>query len=584
MDRKSFADALVTFLGSRSPARLLPYLKDMYPHARVSAAKLFLEHIHEDPCYRKALFDLAADRDGSVHESVFSLLEKINPRAEEISQLEALLTRKTDSLRRGVIGLLLRQPDIDLLATIDRMLAQRDEQQRQAGIELLREMARGGRERGECRARAARLQGEGLSEAEKHILADLLVGENVTYSLSDALGLANLNNLSHSIKPQSKKALFGLVKKIRLGSSAAAACIQALDDLVDQHRTEPVQVNDWRNEARTELLGNARWGLVLPDPGLSLEENRQRFQLAGVWERWYQERPNSQQDPDGLELIRAQAALSLLTGQRSNLGEWTQVVPKELRIYLDEPYDLRLKYDGMIAYVLSWLAYLHPARGSVTFLLNAVEETCYRISQQLVKERPDFSNERWQISPNRLGYIKLARQHRHLHKMEWTNEQHAHFWGLIRWLEQFTWQKGGYHRPVLEDILLGCQVGAATEDDLMMYLLGIPEEKGLEDRLRHLVMNRFQASSNRQQFGEIRQFSGKRPQPIFTEYPFLQQAIERCREQILAIELRRGDLPTAASAPALALRSVPGTVHLVCLLSAAVSKYTFHTNQYASCS
>jgi hypothetical protein len=580
IDRKSIADALIGYLGKRSPSRLLPYLNRMNSYARVSAAKLFQEHINEDPRYRKALFDLAADRDGSVHEPIFSLLEKINPCEDEIFQLEALLTRKTDSLRRGVIGLLMRQPDASLLATIDRMLSQRDEQQRHAGIEMLREMALSGRRREECQERVSGLQAQGLSEAEKHILADLLVEEIIPYTLKDALRLANLDHLSQPIEPKTKNTLLGLVKKIRLGSSAAFACIQALDELVEQHRTEPIQINDWQNEARTELLGNVRRGLILPDPNLSLEENRGRFQLPEVWERWWQERTKAHRDEDGLELLRAQAALSLMTSQLSKSGQWTQVVPKELRTYLDESYDLRLKFAGIVEYILDWLTYLHPAPGSVEFLLDGVEEICYRIGQNPIKESPFSGEDRWRHSPNQLGYLKLARLSRRMQKESWTASHHARFWGLVRWLEQYTWHKGGYYRPELDDILQGYQVGAATEDDLMMYLLGVPEEKGLEDRLRHLVANRFQVHSNRQQFGEIRQFSGRRPQPIFTEFPILRRAIERCRERILEIELRRGDLPTAASAPALALRSIPGMNHLIELL-AALGKTEFDRSSYS---
>lgn len=580
VDRKSYADALIGCLGKRSPSQLLPYLNSMNSYARISAAKLFHEHINEDPRYRKALFDLAADRDGSLHEPVFALLGKITPREDEISQLEGLLTRKTDSLRRGVIGMLMRQTDANLLATIDRMLAQRDEQQRQAGIEMLRETALANRQRDECQQRVSGLQAKGLSEAEKHILADLLVKETIPYTLEDALRLANLDHLSQPIEPKSKNTLLGLVKKIRLGSSSAAACIQALDELVHQYRTVPIQINDWRKEEHSELLGNARWGFIYPDPNLSLQENRERFQLAEIWEKWWQERTRSQRDEDGLELLRAQAALSLLTSQRSKLGQWTQEVPRELRTYLDEPYDLHLKYEVVVEYILGWLTYLHPAPGSVEFLLDAVEEICCRIGQQSFKGDHTLDDTRWQIPPNRQGYLKLARQNRHLQKGTWTDSHHARFWGLMRWLEQFVCKKGGYYRPELEDLLLAYQAGAATEDDLYMYLLGVPVDTLPLNHFRQLLGSQVRLVSHRPQFVEIRQFSGRRPQPIFTEFPILKQVIDRCRDRILEVELRRGDLPTAASAPALTLRSIPGMKNLIALLS-ALGKTEFDRSSYS---
>lgn len=580
IDQKVYAGALVELLGTRPPARLLPYLKEMNSFTRLHAAKLFLEHINEDPKYREAVFAIAADRDSYIHEHLFPLLDKIKPCVDDLPQLEALLTRKTSSLRRGVIGLLLGQSDSDLLVSIDRLLDMKNEQQHLAGVELLREMNQAGRARQECQLRLAQLNFGALSEVERHILAGQLSESLESYSLEDALGLANLNKLSRPIEPRSKSTLFGLVKNIRLGSAAAAACIEALDELADQHRTEPVEVNDWQNETRTELLGNIYRGLTNPDPNLSLEDNRQRFPLAEVWERWWQERPDSQRDEDGLELHRAQAALTLLTAQRTPIGEWTQSVPKELRTFLDEPYDFHLKYASLVAYVLGWLSYLHPVQGSTAFLLDAVEEVCCRANKYIGNEYPELGNGRWSVSPHRLGYIQLAREHRKLNKTEWTQKQQSRFWGLIHYLEHFTRQKGEQYRPELEDVLIACQAGAATEDDLLMYLLGVWKAANPANRPQQPLENQAMQTAARLRFAEIRQLSRKRPPAIITEYPLLKQVIERCRDRILAIEVRRGDLPTAASAPALALRSVPGTAHLISLL-VALGKTSFDRSSYA---
>ena len=50
----------------------------------------------------------------------------------------------------------------------------------------------------------------------------------------------------------------------------------------------------------------------------------------------------------------------------------------------------------------------------------------------------------------------------------------------------------------------------------------------------------------------------RKPGKIFEGHPELQEFTENCRKRILDIELQRGDLPTAASAAALSLRSVFG--------------------------
>lgn len=54
----------------------------------------------------------------------------------------------------------------------------------------------------------------------------------------------------------------------------------------------------------------------------------------------------------------------------------------------------------------------------------------------------------------------------------------------------------------------------------------------------------------------------------FAQYPFLRGLVERCRERIIAVEVERGDTPTAASRPALALRYAGGLDVLARVLQA----------------
>lgn len=561
-----YASALVDLIGTRSPSRLLPHLKNMHSSASLQTAKLFLEHINESVQYREALFDLAAGRDQYICEDIFTLLRKVTPNPHEIMQLEALLTRKTSSVRRGVIGLLMRQSDSELLASIDRLLGQKNEQQHLAGVDLLREMAQADRHREECQARVTRLQSKGLTEIEKHLLADLLAEKAVNYTLDDALGLANRDHLSQPIQPRSKASLWRKVKKISLGSSAAGACIEALDELIDQHRTEAIEIKDWQNETQTDLIGNIKRGLIHPDPGLSQEENRKHFQLAQVWEEWWQKRPKPQRDPDGFELVRAQAALSLLTEYRRG-NSWARIVPENLKTFLDKPYDFHLKYEIFIAYILDWLTYLHPAPNTIDFLLDAVEETTSRIIDIVKAGKWTPGDGFWQISANRLGYIQLARQSRKFQKIDWSNDQQGRFWELLKWLEHSVRQKGGIYKLALEDVLCAFEVGVASEDDLFMFLLGQPQEQSvvsIDDIHGIRTIEPFPSW----RFSDLQMLSGKRLHPLFLEFPFLKNVVDRSRDRIIEVEVKRGDLPTAASAAALALRCVPGADKVVCLLSA----------------
>jgi hypothetical protein len=553
IDRKQATAVLPAVLGDRPAERLIPYLASMSPSGKTHAAKLLVQKLDGHPQHRAALLALIADRDRYVQEKVGKLLAGFKPRPEEIPALEGLLTRKTDSTRRIVMELLLNLPDAAALASVDRLLELRSEQQRLAGLEMLRSMAQADRSAKACRERIARLRTEALSEAERHVLSDVIDQSVQSYTLEDALGLVNMHNLSRPSKPRAMNSMFGLVKKVQLGSKAAAACIQALDALIEQHRTDPVQSIDWRNEGCTELLGNVHHGLARPDPALALQENLSRFPLAETWETWLKARPAAHCDDDGFELLRAQAALTLIQPRLTRFGEWTNAVPKTLRTYLDEPYELDLKYKPQIESILEWLVYLHPMPGAADFLLDALEELCSRIDRNPVLKVAIYSAGSFTSELNsRLGYLDVARDNRRLHPETWQAEQHARLWGLAHWLEPIARRHGGAHVVSLEDLLLAHKSGAASEDDLVRFLLEEP----------------IQNSHHYGRYLTLRQYSGKSPSPLFTEYPVLQKAIERCRERILAVELRRGDLPTAASEAALALRSIPGMQNLFSLLAA----------------
>jgi hypothetical protein len=99
--------------------------------------------------------------------------------------------------------------------------------------------------------------------------------------------------------------------------------------------------------------------------------------------------------------------------------------------------------------------------------------------------------------------------------------------------------------------LFAYQCDAATRDDLLDLLLG--------PRMH---------SQYGWNFRQLRELTGRRPHPFILQYPILKELVDRCRERILSIETRRGDLPTAATIPALNLGAIPGQQNLFRLLAA----------------
>lgn len=150
----------------------------------------------------------------------------------------------------------------------------------------------------------------------------------------------------------------------------------------------------------------------------------------------------------------------------------------------------------------------------------------------------------------------------------WDNTHQARFWQLLHWLDQPS-PSVPRKRPELEEVLIAYQVGEATEADLLDQLLGC------------------QPCQRYSSFQDLRRVTGRKLHPDLAKYVVIQELGDRCRQRIIEIELTRGDLPTAASQPALALRSVEGINTLVRLMQALgkeklVRGYTYDNQSKAT--
>ncbi|MGD1898103.1 MAG: HEAT repeat domain-containing protein [Phormidesmis sp.] len=333
--RSQIADALTRALGFRPIERLLPYLSTMTPWVRAKQAERLIKITPWDESIRSAVFDLLGDRSSVVRESAISALKRhYIPTPAGAPQLEALLPRKAADLRRGILALLLKLSDAEAVNSAERLLAAPKAPQRLAGLELLEQLQR--TERADGREIALQYQQqrkekrEKRSASEQELLDKLLANTQVVPTLDDALGLAPPAQRSPSPLPQPPQS------PIPLTSPAAERLLLSLDELIEAHKTTPVTLQYVHREHTEELLGNVRW-LPLYRLKKSREENIEQFPLVQVWLNWWQNRPASLRDEDGLEGIRAIAAFT----QSSNSFNASFYNP--FRIAAPPDWDLRYK-------------------------------------------------------------------------------------------------------------------------------------------------------------------------------------------------------------------------------------------------
>ena len=547
-DPQAAASVLINSQGDRPLGRLTSYLPVMSAGDRGRVTEKLAKSQRLDSETREILVALVGDRSRWVREQALQAIAKTGIGETEAVQLEGLLNRKAGDLRRGVLSLLLNQKDRLALASAERLLASANASQRLAGLDLLRQMAEAQRMRARCRESAQQHLSEHapISAVERELLDTLLARERVVPTLDDALGLLDPAERTKPVQPR-KRPVSGA--KVKFGSHAAVASLRSLDQLVHEYRATPIELETWQG-SQEELLGNVRWGFPSPNVEVPVEEDIIRLPLSGLWQEWWEQRPDDLRDGDSLELIRALTTFSYhgsVTIGRQSIAAWLRRAHEALLAGIESR---KLRYPAVVQVILRWLIRSYPRAGTVDYLLDAVEAAFAQVPKRELARVPEDSPwSDWRRNSPQAAWLGVARDHRALCPELWHDAHHARLWGLLRWMDE-PGKPVPRHRPSLEELMAAFQVGAATEADILDQLLGARSAWGYGFFSR----------------SDLSQLTSRKPPPIVKRHPILLEIADRCRERIVEVELTRGDMPTAASKPALTLRSAGGTDALLQLL------------------
>ncbi|HEV2236535.1 MAG TPA: DUF5724 domain-containing protein, partial [Ktedonobacterales bacterium] len=464
---------------------------------------------------------------------------------------EALLGRKLESLRRGVLALLLRLPDERALASAERLLGATSAGQRLAGLELTRLLREAGRapERAVALAAAYRARHPQSSADEQALLDAMLRAARAVPTLDDALGLVRAADLTPLVPPRPRP--------VEWTSPAAVAALAALDALVHEHRDAPYQAATYAGQ-REFLLGGNQGQLPLPSAKLPVAEDVARLPLAEVWRGWFAGRPAEQRDTDGLELLRMLIQLWRRGDERTRALTAALNLPaaaalgRALAAGEDESGPrLTLRYPNVLNKLCWWLVRLDPPAAGADFALDHLEDELTRIPERELSDPEDGA-------PRYRGYQKLehavtlARTHYAYCPTAWSDAQVARLFHLLRWSVSLP-QEHLRYVPTTAEALVAHRAGLANEADLLYHYLG-PRAHA----------RRYGAAG----FDDLRAFSARQPHPLLAEFPIAGALYTRALERVLAVELERGQMPTAATPAALSLRSLAGAATFVRVLRA----------------
>lgn len=564
IDREAVTGKLIECIGTRSPKRLIPHLPLMRAGDRERVANLLANAKNKDEEILQVLLLLVGDASPGVREDALKGLNNFTLKESDVIKLEQLLSRQAEDLRRGIIQLLLGLPDKKLLESTGRLIQYKDEKQQLAALEIFSECKQKNRLWDQIQPQVMQYKQRGsLSESENRMLNDLLAESVETYSLNDALGLMNPKNRTKPA-PISIGGIKRLYSKTKLVTASALECIKSLDLLIEEHRNDVIEIERGKTKT-TELLGNIHWAsqLISNRPG---QENKQSdFPLKEIAETWQRNRTKTTRDQDGFELLRARVAMELLGPHYPDfmhafMPHDGKTIPRELQTHYGFNSSLNMKYPQIIEALIDWLIRTYPVKGETEFILSALEDSVTRIpNSELTGLKEEYGRKARSLSHKKLVYLETARWQRDFRLDTWTNEHHARLWKLVCWLNEPKPNLPGDYAQ-LDDLLYAFESGAATRDDLYYMILGA------EKRERNYYG------------GPLTQFSGRKRYKHealkYDRFPILTEVIDACRERILEVECKRGELPTAATRPAMSLRSVPGVKNLFRMLS-ALGKSTF---------
>lgn len=551
VEREQVAGLLLPALGDRDVQRLIPYLSEMSAQSRGHVAELLAADVaahHGASASRAALLGLLGDRTGWVRERALKALSKMTLLPDDIPALEGLLTRKSEELRRAMLELLLKQSDSGVLASADRLLIARDEQQRRAGLDLLRLLVEAERVVPECSARIATYRqarealGKGLSEAERVQLAAIARASGARHevpTLDNALGLGDPAERTAPPAPAPRPHAWI--------SPASIADLLALDELIHEHRADAYHLDDHLGNQEV-LLGTNIWRFPPSDAKVPIAQDVARLPFAGLWRQWAEARGPELRDEDGLEFVRM-----LIQFERRGFNA-ARAFLAELGVVdgSNEAVRLTLRYSAILEKLCWWLVRLYPAASAPDFLLDQLETVLTEIPERELREPEAPGRVPGYREYHRLARaVALARSHRAFCGADWTDVHGARFWRLLRWSETLP-QPHLRYRPHITETLVAYREGAASETDLVFQFLGPRPNQRYGAIL----------------FDELRTFSSRQPLALQTAYPITGEVFARTAQRVLEVELARGEMPTAATPAALSLRSVVGSATFVRLLQA----------------
>lgn len=453
---------------------------------------------------RAVLLEALGDASAEVRERAVHAAGRMTLADEEALALEPLLRRKPGDLRRGVVALILARGDAWALPAAERLL-DGDPRQRLGGVELLRRLVEGGSATAAARLAALDAGEDAVVEAAaRRAVADsALTG----FDEADGFGLVDAARLTPGVPPRATG--------FALSTPASRDALHRLDALIDAHADEEVVLDRAYGSPERVLLG------AVEHANLTEHHRRRRrgdteleVPLLTVWERFAAELPGE----DALQLLRA-----LLTcADAQTRHGWTEQGRAAA--------ELGVRHLNLLQDVLDLLLELDAGDALLAGALDAAEAEFAGYGKRDLRRL--VGQHYAAVTPS----LRLARR---MAARGASAALLARHWRLERWLSEpgvvpdpadsphERHSDRVPNRPPTEVVIRAFEQGAASEDDLIDHLVG---PRGVH-----------------WSFWDLGWVSTARRVAEAGGGDATRAVVERVRTRIIAMELARGEAPTAAA-------------------------------------
>jgi|GEM_PF-3367486 len=523
--RDEIIELMVSCLKDGDEGRMLSWLGDLTIRARQMLITK-CNRLTQTAAQRAILFKLMRDSTPEVAQHAIKAARAIPLSREELGEVESMLALKHTERRLLFVDLLMRQPLETTLASTQRLLGAAKLDQRLGGLEVMRRLVSKEESHPQVAALVAQIESrDRLSQDERNQLQEIkaVLGpakEEAPPTSANAFGLVDPAKLPAYPLPRDRG--------VMLHSPNTLILLREMDELVTQHLDVEFQTVNYKGEPHQTTIRQG--GLPYLHREQTLEDLRQLFPLFHLWEDWWQNRPHDKRDADGYELERMAVLLSvhenipphglMLLYGISSLPSWPHKIVMEKLIGF-----LRKHFSTP-----DWRQYV----------MRTAEQALY-----VAREEKDL----WQAgkwmqfaSSQVISRVSGATQ-------EPSGADLLHYWQMK-------------HSPIglgaamlyLWDVLKAFALGVISEDEFIWWLLGGKK------------MDPYYADRQFGEFGQCMSSHYNRKGDL--QNPLVMAVIDRCRQRIVEVELKRGEAVQDSSYAAKQVSNLRGASQLMRVLVA----------------